>query len=172
MPIDLRCGYWNNNVNVPLVTLLVRHAYGPRLFQRWRDDVGRVNKAMCSGYSIGSSAAEMMSKCHLRHVRVFRKFQVVVCGPSITHWWVWLFTKRQQIGPLKSSWRSASRLFNSRCRHSRHATCCITSFGHISPVNLSPKSPNLDKIATETLFVGNDSHTNPEQHIKNIEQSK
>ena len=41
-----------------------------------------------------------------------------------------------------------------------------------SPVNMSPKSPNLDKIATETLFVGNDSHTNPEQHIKNIEQSK
>ena len=38
-----------------------------------------------------------------------------------------------------------------------------------SPVNLSPKSPNLDKIATETLFVGNDSHTNPEQHIKNID---
>ena len=26
----LRCGYWNNSVNVPLVTLLVRHAYGPR----------------------------------------------------------------------------------------------------------------------------------------------
>ena len=41
---------------------------------------------------------------------------------------------------------------------------CITS-----PVNLSPKSPNLDKIATETLFVGNDSHTHPEQHIKNID---
>ena len=38
-----------------------------------------------------------------------------------------------------------------------------------SPVNLSPKSPNLDKIATETLFVGNDSHTHPEQHIKNID---
>ena len=30
----------------------------------------------------------------------------------------------------------------------------------------------LDKIAKETLFVGNDSHTHPEQHIKNIEQSK
>ena len=38
-----------------------------------------------------------------------------------------------------------------------------------SPVNLSPKSPNLDKIATETLFVGNDSHTHPEQYIKNID---
>ena len=38
-----------------------------------------------------------------------------------------------------------------------------------SPVNLSPKSPNLDKIATETLFVGNDSHTHPEQHIKNLD---
>ena len=47
---------------------------------------------------------------------------------------------------------------------------CVSSPS--SPVNLSPKSPNLDKIATETLFVGNDSHTNPEQHIKNIEQSK
>ena len=35
-----------------------------------------------------------------------------------------------------------------------------------SPVNLSPKSPNLDKIATETLFVGNDSHSHPEQHQK------
>ena len=40
-----------------------------------------------------------------------------------------------------------------------------------SPVNLSPKSPNLDKIAAETLFVGNDSHrlrlrrlSHPEQH--------
>ena len=41
--------------------------------------------------------------------------------------------------------------------------------GGNSPVNLSPKSPNLDKIATETLFVGNDSHTHPEQHIKNID---
>ena len=29
-PIDLHCGYWNNSVNVLLVTLLVRHAYGPR----------------------------------------------------------------------------------------------------------------------------------------------
>ena len=38
-----------------------------------------------------------------------------------------------------------------------------------SPVNLWF---DLDKIATETLFVGNDSHTHPEQHIKNIEQSK
>ena len=38
-----------------------------------------------------------------------------------------------------------------------------------SPVNLWF---DLDKIATETLFVGTDSHTNPEQHIKNIEQSK
>ena len=38
-----------------------------------------------------------------------------------------------------------------------------------SPVNLSPKSPNLDKIATETLFVGNDFHTHPEQHIENID---
>ncbi len=28
-PIDLRCGYWNNKGNVPLVTVLVRHAYGP-----------------------------------------------------------------------------------------------------------------------------------------------
>ena len=26
---------------------------------------------------------------------------------------------------------------------------------------------DLDKIATETLIVGNDSHKNPEQHIKN-----
>ena len=25
----LRCGYCNNSANVPLVTLLVRHAYGP-----------------------------------------------------------------------------------------------------------------------------------------------
>ena len=33
------------------------------------------------------------------------------------------------------------------------------------------KSPNLDKIATETLFVGNDSHTHLEQHIKNIDDS-
>ena len=40
---------------------------------------------------------------------------------------------------------------------------------NFSPVNMSPKSPNLDKIATETLFVGNDSHTHPEQHIKNID---
>ena len=39
----------------------------------------------------------------------------------------------------------------------------------ISPVNLSPKSPNLDKIATETLFDGNDVHTHTEQHIKNID---
>ena len=39
----------------------------------------------------------------------------------------------------------------------------------ISPVNLWF---DLDKIATETLFVGTDSHTHPEQHIKNIEQSK
>ena len=39
----------------------------------------------------------------------------------------------------------------------------------VSPVNLSPKSPKLDKIATETLFVGNYSHTHPEQHIKNID---
>ena len=46
------------------------------------------------------------------------------------------------------------------------------AWGTISPVNLSPKSHNLDKIATETLFVGNASHTHPEQHIKNIEQSK
>ena len=38
-----------------------------------------------------------------------------------------------------------------------------------SEVNLSPKSPNLDKIATETLFDGNDSHGHPEQHIKNID---
>ena len=38
-----------------------------------------------------------------------------------------------------------------------------------SPVNLWF---DLDKIATETLFIGNDSHTHPEQHIKNIEQSK
>ena len=38
-----------------------------------------------------------------------------------------------------------------------------------SPVNMSPKSPNLDNIATETLFVGNDSHTHPEQHIKNLD---
>ena len=38
-----------------------------------------------------------------------------------------------------------------------------------SPVNLWF---DLDKIATETLFVGTDSHTHPEQHIKNIEQSK
>ena len=65
----------------------------------------------------------MVSKCHLRHVKVFRKFPVrVVCGSSITHWWVWLFTERQQMGPLQSSWRSASRPFNSRCRHSRQAT--------------------------------------------------
>ena len=40
-----------------------------------------------------------------------------------------------------------------------------------------PTSPvklwfDLDKIATETLFIGTDSHTHPEQHIKNIEQSK
>ena len=48
----------------------------------------------------------------------------------------------------------------------------LGDLGSYSPVNLSPKSPNLDKIATETLFVGNDSHTHPEQHIKNIEQSK
>ena len=41
--------------------------------------------------------------------------------------------------------------------------------GPYSPVNLWF---DLDKIATETLFVGNDSHTHPEQHIKNIEQSK
>ena len=34
---------------------------------------------------------------------------------------------------------------------------------------MSPKSPNLDKVATETLFVGHDSHTYPEQHIKNID---
>ena len=40
---------------------------------------------------------------------------------------------------------------------------------YYSPVNPSPKSPNLDKIATETLFIGNDSHTHPEQHIKNID---
>ena len=32
--IDLRCGYWNNSVNVPLVTLLVRHAYGPSYAMR------------------------------------------------------------------------------------------------------------------------------------------
>ena len=40
---------------------------------------------------------------------------------------------------------------------------------HYSPVNLWF---DLDKIATETLFVGNYSHTHPEQHIKNIEQCK
>ena len=38
-----------------------------------------------------------------------------------------------------------------------------------SPVNLWF---DLDKMATETLFVGNGSHTHPEQHIENIEQSK
>ena len=38
-----------------------------------------------------------------------------------------------------------------------------------SPVNMWF---DLDEIATETLFVGTDSHTHPEQHIKNIEQSK
>ena len=41
--------------------------------------------------------------------------------------------------------------------------------GSFSPVNLWF---DLDKIATENLFVGNNSHTHPEQHIKNIEQSK
>ena len=37
------------------------------------------------------------------------------------------------------------------------------------PVNLWL---DLDKIATETLFIGNDCHTHPEQHIKTIEQYK
>ena len=41
--------------------------------------------------------------------------------------------------------------------------------GGDSPVNLWF---DLDKIATETFCVGTDSHTHPEQHIKNIEQSK
>ena len=43
------------------------------------------------------------------------------------------------------------------------------NLAHVSPVILWF---DLDKIATETLFVGNDSHTHPEQHFKNIEQSK
>ena len=30
-PINLRCGYCYNSANVPLVMLLVLHAYGPRL---------------------------------------------------------------------------------------------------------------------------------------------
>ena len=35
-PIDLRCGYCYNIANVPLVPLLVRHAYGPStLLSRW-----------------------------------------------------------------------------------------------------------------------------------------
>ena len=38
-----------------------------------------------------------------------------------------------------------------------------------SPVNLWF---DLDKIAIETLFVGNDSRAHPEQHIENIQQSK
>ena len=29
----LRCGYRNNSFNVPLVTLLVRHAYGPCIIE-------------------------------------------------------------------------------------------------------------------------------------------
>ena len=45
----------------------------------------------------------------------------------------------------------------------------LTDCWSYSPVNLWF---DLDKIATETLFVGTDSHTHPEQHIKNIEQSK
>ena len=47
--------------------------------------------------------------------------------------------------------------------------CSLPLMRRCSPVNLWF---DLDKIATETLFVGTDSHTNPEQHIKNIEQSK
>ena len=50
----------------------------------------------------------------------------VVCGPSITHWLVWLFMERQQIGPLQSSWRSAKRPFNSRCHQSRYATDAVS----------------------------------------------
>ena len=50
-----------------------------------------------------------------------------------------------------------------------HVSSITTSVFLYSPVNLSTKSPNLDKIATETLFVGNDSRTHPEQHIKNID---
>ena len=52
----------------------------------------------------------------------------------------------------------------SRCHYRKESGC-----GIFSPVNLWF---DLDKIATETMFVGNDSHTHPEQHIKNIEQSK
>ena len=52
--------------------------------------------------------------------------------------------------------------------------CCrqgnmVGKINPYSPVNLWF---DLDKIATETLFVGNDSHTHPKQHIKTIEQSK
>ena len=51
----------------------------------------------------------------------------------------------------------------------RRSIYVTTKLHGTSPVNLSPKSPNLDKIATETLFVGNDSHAHPEQNIKNID---
>ena len=54
------------------------------------------------------------------------------------------------------------------CAMSDAVSHCVRAY-HLSPVNLSPKSPNLDKIATETLFDGNGSHTHPEQHIKNID---
>ena len=53
--------------------------------------------------------------------------------------------------------------------HSNADTAYAARIPAYSTVNLSPKSPHLDKIATETLFVVNDSHTHPEQHIKNID---
>ena len=62
-----------------------------------------------------------------------------------------------------------SNMVNS-IMYARHGVHIGHSIGPAtSPVNLWF---DLDKIATETLFVGTDSHTHPEQHIKNIEQSK
>ena len=49
----------------------------------------------------------------------------------------------------------------------KHSRSCLILY--YSPVNMWF---DLDKIATETLLVGNGSHTHPEQHIENIEQSK
>ena len=57
----------------------------------------------------------------------------------------------------------AHRMYSSRRRRN------FIRQWHSSPVNLWF---DLDKIATETMFVGTDSHTHPEQHIKNIEQPK
>ena len=73
---------------------------------------------------------------------------------------------------IEMGWWTKFETAHGCCNNPR--VCVRATSGNVNMVAYSQVNLwfDLDKIATETMFVGTDSHTHPEQHIKNIEQSK